>query len=296
MLVLTLLSLLHVTTADVTALPTTSDQQRGFETINGRVYYFSAARGLHPEVMVACNDLDMELAAFETESEFLDVSNYIRDTLLTETIQYWTSGLRVGYAWMWTSTNRRFDYNVTWAPNEPTEEGATLQACVKLQNGQLSDESCGISANFICEQRDCSSCSQRNGFDLKDTVQINGRNYYFSTLTANTSGSMTSCGDIGMDPLGLETEEESIAIFAYVRDVLNTPKQFYHTSGLHVYQDWVWTATGKLFSYANWCPGCPNQTDSAQSCVVLNDGNLKDLACNDVDRFICEQKDCPACP
>ncbi|KAF4518991.1 hypothetical protein B566_EDAN007779 [Ephemera danica] len=135
------------------------------------------------------------------------------------------------------------------------------------------------------------------GIEPKEFVTLGNRRYYFSPIgIRNVISAAKSCNDVGATLVALETEEENAAIFAYINDTLQTTStERYWTSGVRMWDNWMWSANSQIFSYLNWHAGEPDIKDQVtQMCVLLYDGGMWDSDCDFSDyHFICEEKNCP---
>ncbi|KAF4528191.1 hypothetical protein B566_EDAN014016 [Ephemera danica] len=131
-------------------------------------------------------------------------------------------------------------------------------------------------------------------YQEKDFVQINGRWYFFTDPFAtlySIEEAILLCELNGVVLGSVETED--IAIRGWLSDQgwgVFAGRGF-GTSGRRIGNLWMWTSTGKLFTYTAWRLGQPDDT-STDSCMDLQ-GDLGwfdwDCLTDTPMMFFCEQ-------
>ncbi|KAF4528753.1 hypothetical protein B566_EDAN016892 [Ephemera danica] len=120
--------------------------------INGTRYYFMhlLSTSLYDAQMV-CKEDGMSLISLEYQYESDDVYAYIVQEQISD--DYWTSGVRVGDRWLWSSTGVYLNYG-NWNTGQPSEPLYPNQACIYFIAGKFSDSECnGFERSFICEEQ-----------------------------------------------------------------------------------------------------------------------------------------------
>ncbi|KAG5875015.1 hypothetical protein JTB14_033030 [Gonioctena quinquepunctata] len=120
----------------------------------GKYYFFQTVSKQTWEVADRlCRNMDMGLAAIETEEENTGLARMTGRQVGFQTTSVWTSGKRTHDQWLWTRINRRLTYT-NWNSGEPGEHRDCLEAVYENNNDKLTwnARDCDVQKLFICEK------------------------------------------------------------------------------------------------------------------------------------------------
>ncbi|KAF4518066.1 hypothetical protein B566_EDAN009609 [Ephemera danica] len=113
-----------------------------------------------------------------------------------------------------------------------------------------------------------------------------------AVLQLSPDDAVLACRDMGMVLTSLETIDESFAVTNHILTTPEIPDVAYWTSGVRIYESWLWSSTGIPLNYADlWDLTEPNEPAfPGHACIHLITGKYRDSPCNEVLQFICEQE------
>ncbi|KAF4518300.1 hypothetical protein B566_EDAN005869, partial [Ephemera danica] len=82
-------------------------------------YFFGFLPTYVYEAISICEDKNMTLINLESREEMDNITTYINDVLNVAPFNYWTSGLKLFYDWIWSGSGNLLTYS-NWGYREPT--------------------------------------------------------------------------------------------------------------------------------------------------------------------------------
>ncbi|KAG5868195.1 hypothetical protein JTB14_014805 [Gonioctena quinquepunctata] len=131
-----------------------SNETDNFQYTFDKYYFFeTASKQTWEEASRQCSDIDMGLAAIETEEENSDLAQLTEQQVGFQTTSFWTSGKRTHGQWLWTRINSPLTYT-NWNSGEPRKKKDCLEAVYENNNNKLtwSAQDCDLEKLFICEK------------------------------------------------------------------------------------------------------------------------------------------------
>ena len=180
------------------------------------------------------------------------------------------------------------------AVHEMTEENKELKHEVQRMRAELTatNQKIATVATDIKEiltevQATKKSCFLCPSEFLYRNVQLRSC-YFFSKTKKTWANASDECIRRGAYLVEVDSKEED----DFLRGIIMTGSEIFHWMGsndLLKEGQWMWHQSGKPFTYTNWLPGQPDNSDGKEHCLMYwTDSKWNDASCNYPFLYICE--------
>ena len=234
-----------------------------------------------------CEKMGGTLATIYDKSENAAITELIKKGTKDE---YWIglSDLEDEGIWKWIDGN--YAAYTNWQSDEPNNDYATEEyIAINKASGQWYDLK-GYSyfyrsVGFICKKK----------IELtpSETINCNGHRYEYYNNNMTWNQAYKYCEKLGGHLVTITSKEEN----ELIENLTNGYSGRVWIGSTKLNSTWYWI-NGETFSYTNWSPGEPNNTNGIEDAIVFyvsgdNTGKWNDNAMLDtnVEGFICEYDD-----
>ncbi|CAG9860115.1 unnamed protein product [Phyllotreta striolata] len=124
--------------------------------------------------------------------------------------------------------------------------------------------------------------------------KVNDRNFFVSSEEVSASNAYNLCKKQNLTLVALDAASND-AIIKSLTNLVGSTQVAFWTSGVKVYDKWVWGSTGDHVEYFDWGTGEPNDNDGKENClqIWLNEyqsGHWNDKDCSATFRALCFYK------